>query len=214
MAARGGNFGFADSTSRFAVSAPSLQSNLFAGLARGPSSSPVPPMGTFDVLPGTPGDDDFTGTDGGDIFNMEAGGDDTLNGLAGNDVFNFGTAFDGDDRVLGGGGDDTLVLNGSNYNTSFQITSDMLHNIEEIRLTGAFSYSIRLTGTQSSKTTTIDAADTTHLTIDSEGAHDSRVHIFGSAFQDFISVGDGPTRVEAGDGNDQMEFGVRVKTPT
>ena len=62
---------------------------------------------TRNVINGTPGNDNQTGTSGSDIINGSEG-DDVLTGLRGNDVLNGG---DGNDILSGGKGSDTL--NGS-----------------------------------------------------------------------------------------------------
>ncbi|HEY0130051.1 MAG TPA: Ig-like domain-containing protein [Allosphingosinicella sp.] len=65
-----------------------------------------------DRLMGDEGDNFITGTPGPDIFVLDQGGADVVSGQGGADIFYFGGALDADDNVDGGGGHDTLVLQG------------------------------------------------------------------------------------------------------
>ena len=65
-----------------------------------------------DQFVGTGGNDDFQGLGGNDTFLLQQGGDDEALGGDGNDLFYFGDAFTPSDRVDGGFGTDTLVLQG------------------------------------------------------------------------------------------------------
>ncbi len=69
-------------------------------------------------MSGGSGDDDLTGSGGGDSISGNAG-DDTLSGLAGSDVLNGGP---GDDTIDGGDGAD--LLTGGTGNDSFILTDD------------------------------------------------------------------------------------------
>ncbi|HYI39771.1 MAG TPA: hypothetical protein VE053_05575 [Allosphingosinicella sp.] len=58
------------------------------------------------------GDNKVTGNSGADLLRLHHGGTDTAAGLDGNDIFYLGGALDKSDLVDGGGGTDTLVLQG------------------------------------------------------------------------------------------------------
>ncbi|MGH1376742.1 MAG: beta strand repeat-containing protein [Alphaproteobacteria bacterium] len=79
------------------------------------------------------GNEDLTGSQGDDVFNMRAdGGNDTFNGHDGNDTFNIAGTQSGDDRIDGGTGHDQIL--GSVGNDSLRLVS--LTNIEHIDLGG------------------------------------------------------------------------------
>jgi VCBS repeat-containing protein len=65
-----------------------------------------------DRLMGDASDNELSGTDGPDLFVVDQGGSDSVRGFHGDDIFYFGGAFDPGDRVDGGEGEDTLVLQG------------------------------------------------------------------------------------------------------
>jgi Ca2+-binding RTX toxin-like protein len=75
-----------------------------------------------------------TGGSGNDTLRLHDGGGDGTSGLAGNDIFFFGGALDNWDRIDGGAGTDTLVLQG-NY-AGFIMAPEVLAGIEGISLQG------------------------------------------------------------------------------
>src|SRR5262249_54549775 len=77
---------------------------------------------------GTAGDNTQTGTKFNDTFDYSQGGEDTLNGLTGADTFTMGAAFDAGDKIDGGPGTDTLILNGD-YSDGVQFTDTTVVNI-------------------------------------------------------------------------------------
>ncbi|MGD0142976.1 MAG: calcium-binding protein [Rhizomicrobium sp.] len=79
---------------------------------------------------------------GNDNFDAAAGtGDDVLTGYAGNDIFRFGGSFGGSDEVNGGGGYNTVMLNG-NYHSGLTLAANALTNVQDLRLIGDHSYDI------------------------------------------------------------------------
>ena len=86
----------------------------------------------FQALRGSSGDDVITGGADGDTIRMQDGGIDTGIGGGGNDVFYYGRSFDRLDRVNGGDGTDTLVLQGDYLPLVFDEAS--LTSIEGISL--------------------------------------------------------------------------------
>jgi Ca2+-binding RTX toxin-like protein len=106
-----------------------------------------------DRLMGDSGDNSINGTPGPDIFVLSQGGDDRVNGLGGDDVFYFGGALTAQDVVAGGGGYDTLVLQGD-YSGGLVLDGDVTR-IEAISMlagsnqafgdpgTGTYDYSIK-----------------------------------------------------------------------
>jgi Ca2+-binding RTX toxin-like protein len=76
----------------------------------------APPTATFtdgaDQIAGTAGSDLVRGLAGADVFRLHQGGDDAASGGDGGDTFHLGSALTGADRIDGGAGTDTLVLQG------------------------------------------------------------------------------------------------------
>jgi hypothetical protein len=86
------------------VAFSSESSNLVPGDTNNTGDIFVVDNSTPNVINGTPGDDNLSGTSGNDIINGSEG-DDVLTGLRANDVLNGG---DGNDILYGGKGSDTL----------------------------------------------------------------------------------------------------------
>jgi Ca2+-binding RTX toxin-like protein len=92
---------------------------------------------------GTSGGDTFVGTSGDDSFDLHQGGDDTADGGGGNDSFSLGTAFDANDRLTGGGGIDTLDLDGD-YSAGVVLGANLV-GFEGITMDGGHSYRFTVT---------------------------------------------------------------------
>lgn len=117
---------------------------------------------------GTSGDDTQVGTAGNDVFNYSQGGHDVLSGLDGDDVFKLGAAFDANDRIDGGTGDDTLSLAGD-YSAGVTFKASTVVGIETILLGAGFDY--RFTSAKSS----VAAGDVMVVDAHALGAGDSLV---------------------------------------
>jgi len=81
------------------------------------------------------GDEDFNdirGTEAADVFVVDQGGYDAVTGLGGDDIFYFGAAMDYVGLVDGGGGYDTVVLQGD-YSFGLQLYM-MFYDVEAISL--------------------------------------------------------------------------------
>lgn len=83
---------------------------------------------------GTSGDDNQDGTNHGDVFDYSQGGQDRLSGLRGDDTFLMGAAFTPDDRIIGGSGFDTVVLDGDYSQDVYVLRTNTLRNIETVHL--------------------------------------------------------------------------------
>ena len=68
-----------------------------------------------DVILGSGVNDVITAFDTNDSFRLQQGGSDTALGLGGNDGFYFGAALDPGDQVDGGGGNDTVAVQGNTH---------------------------------------------------------------------------------------------------
>lgn len=95
---------------------------------------------------GTAGDDVQDGTSGDDTFDFAQGGNDTLNGLEGDDTFLMGAKMTGADRIDGGDGFDTLVLNGNyaSYGGALEFDRNTISGIERITLVAGNSYELQI----------------------------------------------------------------------
>lgn len=92
---------------------------------------------------GTINNDTFTGTSGADLFEMAQGGTDIVNGKEGDDQFNFGATLTAADRVIGGDGDDHVILKGD-YSAGLVLGSTTLRYVESFEMTSGFSYDITM----------------------------------------------------------------------
>ena len=170
---------------------------------------------------GTHGDDNLTGTPGDDTFNLTRGGNDTADGGGGDDVFWMGAALNAADKIDGGTGDDRVNLNGD-YSAGLTFSATTMVNVEELRLAGGHSYDLvmndanvaageRLTVMARS----LGAGD--HLTFDGSAEQDGHFEIFGGAGDDTITGGakgdlvhlenGGNDTVHSGGGGDTIYMG-------
>ena len=96
-------------------------------------------------IAGTAGDDNFSGTQQADYFDLSAGGTDRVAGGAGTDAFFFGGALTGADRVNGGSGVDQVGIAG-NYTGANRLvlTAVTLTNVEVLAALPGGSYDIVL----------------------------------------------------------------------
>src|SRR4051812_36824692 len=87
---------------------------------------------------GTSGDDVLKGAKTNDIFHLEQGGDDFAQGKGGSDTFFMGAALTGADSLDGGGGFNTVVLDGD-YSGGLVFTATTITNIDTLELVGGHS---------------------------------------------------------------------------
>ncbi|MEA3037624.1 MAG: hypothetical protein QOE79_137, partial [Sphingomonadales bacterium] len=86
-----------------------------------------------DWLVGTSGNDVITGTPNGDFFHLQQGGNDIAVGLGGGDAFYFGAALTAADQVNGGGGNDTVAIQGD-YSAGLTLGAANLVGVETLAL--------------------------------------------------------------------------------
>ncbi|HEY1710932.1 MAG TPA: calcium-binding protein [Rhizomicrobium sp.] len=141
---------------------------------------------------GGPGNDNITGTSDNDVFDLTQGGQDIVSGRDGDDVFLMGSTFNGNDRLDGGAGYDTLVLDGDYANLN--ISTDNLAHFERITLGVGHDYTISYYAKVSPDTTfTVDA---TALGA-SNTLHFGAGNTYASQLGNFV--------VDGGDGNDYIQ---------
>lgn len=150
---------------------------------------------------GGSGDDRLIGRGKPDSFDISQGGADIVKGAGGDDVVMAGGAFGADDRVNGGDGNDTLVLDGD-YSAGLVFGDRTLVKVERIELAPGHSYDLTLSAAAAAGN-----VDST-LTVNTDGlAADRIVRIDASAFQagsqlQFTSTSDAASTVTGGAGDD------------
>lgn len=160
---------------------------------------------------------------GNDTFDLTKGsGNNGVLGEAGNDKFMLGGTLDAQDSINGGGGHNTVVLEG-NYGAGLVLGSDTLVGISALVLNGAHDYNITTAdGTVAANhTLTVDAKPMTAggvLTFDGSAETDGKFDfmlgkapgatVTGGAGNDvFHGAGSGAT-LNGGGGNDLFSFGA------
>ncbi len=149
------------------------------------------------------GNDTVNGNGGNDFFAV-GGGSDTINGGAGTDTINFNGGFDATDQVDGGTGTDVVNLFG-NYSAGVTLGATTLQNIENLDLTGNFSYNLTFndgnvtTGAFFAISDSISQTAANSIAIDATAESTAGYH---------INLG-GPEHVslDLGNGNDQIAMG-------
>lgn len=172
---------------------------------------------------GTSGDDSLVGTINHDDFHLEDGGDDTAIGGGAADAFYMGASLTAEDRLDGGGGSDTVWLQGD-YSAGLVIGPDTLHAMERIQLAAGFSYDLSgFTGVNVGASFVVDAATLTEddsARVDLSGLKVA-TWLYGGAGADELIGGRGDDKIDGrggadtlvgGEGNDQLTIGNELAT--
>lgn len=190
----------------------------------------VPPghASPADVYSGTPGNDQRTGTAGGDFFNMSEGasykgGEDTIKALGGDDVISFGATLDPGDKIDGGSGYDSLLIQGNYTGThALAFAATTIGNVEEIDLGAGFSYDLTTNdgnlGTGKGLKVDGTGIDSSHfLRFDGSAEKDAGFDVIGGAGNDVLTGGrksdlfdlkhGGSDTVHGGSGDDIIAMG-------
>lgn len=157
---------------------------------------------------GTSGDDTLKGAKTDDIFHLEQGGDDFVQGKGGSDVFFMGGALTGADSLDGGGGFNTVVLDGD-YSGGLTFTATTITNIDVLELTGGHSYS--LSGlSDANGLVSIDAHDLgvdDQLTLDASALVSRGIHVTGGQGADTLTGGAGSDTFDGLGGKNVIDGG-------
>lgn len=167
-------------------------------------------------MSGGASDDILTGGDMGDHFTLPFAGDDTIKGGAGDDEIVFTDVLTGADRVNGGGGFDTLTLEGD-FSGGRVFDAHTLSAIERIVVDDGFSYSLTTAdgNVAAGQTLTVDAAlltGTNTLNWDGSKETDGRYVVTGGAGDDIIRGGAGNDALHGGDGLDRIKGDLGADT--
>jgi Ca2+-binding RTX toxin-like protein len=143
------------------------------------------------VITGSAGDDTIKGANAATAFHLEAGGNDTVTGGSANDVFYLGGALAAADAINGGGGSNTLVLDGD-YSAGLTFGATTVTNVQTIDLTAGHDYNITLNAaTVSLFNLTVDGSNLgagDSLTFDASAAG-RPVTLIGGAGDDVLTGG-------------------------
>jgi len=145
------------------------------------------------VIRGTAGDDDLTGTGGNDDFALVQGGNDTVHAGGGDDMLHMGATLNAGDRLDGGTGKDTVILNGD-YSAGVVLDADTITNIEVMQFVAGHSYNVTMNDGNVAagerllvKGGTLGSSDM--LTFDGSAELDGKFYIVGGAGDDAITGG-------------------------
>lgn len=175
------------------------------------------------VFHGTKHDDVFNEASdtASDTFFLFKGGNDTVVAGHGDDIIKMGASLNAADRIDGGDGRNTVVLNGD-YSAGLALAGDTITNVQVLRLTEGFSYNLTLADdnvAQSAYFTVNARALEAGQTLIFDGSHESNGHLIvaGGAGDDVLTGGrradifdlsaGGNDTVHAGDGNDRILMG-------
>lgn len=164
-------------------------------------------------IEGTAGDDSLVGTKAKDEFHLQQGGDDVAFGGGGADVFYMGAALTAADRIDGGSGQNSVVLEGD-YSAGLSFDPDTLNAIGLISLTAGFDY--RLEGIANTSVLLFDgralgAGD--QLVADATGDLRS-VRLFGGGGDDLLIGGRNIDDLDGGGGHNTLYGGKGDDTIT
>jgi hypothetical protein len=142
-----------------------------------------------------------------DSFSIVATKDgDTVTGTSGNDTISMGAAFDDTDAINGGGGVNTLKLDGD-YSNYFDVNSSMLQNVAQIDLAAGHNYNFAIDSgvVAPGKIMTVDASTLGVNDTFSLSGEDQYV-IYAGAGNNTISLGTETDIVHCGTGQNFVSF--------
>lgn len=159
---------------------------------------------------GTAGNDKFdkSATTVAQGFDLSQGGNDTAIGGSADDIFYMGGALTNADSITGGGGSDTLVLDGNYGSATVTFGSKTISGVENIYLSGGNNYFITLnkSNVPSGQTLRVDASAIGVLNgsnINGSSVSGS-IHFLGGAGAAAFTGGKGNDRFLGGSGGDSL----------
>lgn len=157
---------------------------------------------------GTRGNDRLTGTDQADVFRIRQGGDDHVNAAQGQDIIYVGASLTADDRITGGAGEDTLVLEGD-YASGLTLQTNTISRIEHMVLRGEFDYDITLAPDMRHDfgSLVVDATSAQSLLLDGSAVNFA-LNVLGGGGDDILIGGSGFNGISPRGGHDVMTGGV------
>lgn len=170
-------------------------------------------LGDFNAntVNGTPGNDVILAFDGNDTIRPDAGADTVAAGI-GNDQISFGAFLTAADKVDGGEGADTVILQGDYLSTPLKLAADTIVNVEHLTLLAGSSYSLTTADATvgagqllSVNATALGAAD--RLVFNGSAETDGSFSVKGGAGKDTITGGSGDDTLTGGTGDDAMTPG-------
>ncbi len=161
---------------------------------------------------GGAGGDALTGGALSDTFDFTLGGNDIGVGGAGDDTFNFAAALTSADKIDGGAGNDTAVLNGD-YSTQFNFGSTTMLNVETLSLKDGFNYNLHPSNATvaAGQTLTVDGSHlgvASMLTFKGNAESDGNFAVTGGNGADSITGGAGNDTLNGGGGDDTIDLTV------
>jgi Ca2+-binding RTX toxin-like protein len=157
------------------------------------------------VLEAGEGDDDLTGGDGDDHFDLTEGGMDRGDGGAGDDDFVFEDAFTAEDSINGGADFDELILVGT---TSITFAPETMTDVERVALSGgSFTLVLDDASVVAAGLLIVDASGLgplQELSLDGAGESDGALLVFGGQGEDTLTGGSGGDELSGGDGDDTL----------
>ena len=171
---------------------------------------------------GNSADNVLEGGAGNDTIDISAGGTDIVVAGEGDDVIIAAGAFAATDRIDGGTGTDTLVLDG-NYSTGVVFDAATLVNVEKItiRMTSSYSLTTHDATVAAGQILSVDASPfvfpsspSPHLTFDGSAESDGQFFITGSSWDDVITGGAGNDTLRGMSGRDFLNGGAGADVMT
>ncbi len=160
--------------------------------------------GEVDIHGGAGNDTITTGvTSGNTYLDLSQGGEDTVHGGSANDSVYMGDALDTADRIDGGGGFNTVYLEGDSYAGGLDLGAGELANVNYVKLFGDHTYVL------AGDPATLNSSD--YVTIDGGAMTGGSLQFDGSAVTDgafSLYGGAGDDILKGGSGNDTLDLSV------
>lgn len=166
--------------------------------------------GRFVISAGA-GNDNLTGGNGADVFNIGAGGVDQVHAGGGADKINVLGALTATDVIDGGTGGDTVTLDGD-YSAGLTFANTTMTNVETLNLASGHTYKLVMNdgNVAAGKTLTVNATPTDlgqPLNFTGTQESNGHYHINATAGQDTVAGGWGGDVIYGGGQGDNISLG-------